>query len=408
MRIQHQKLKVAVVHEWLTSYAGSEKVLEQILTVYPKADLFVTVDFLPETDRKKLKFANLHTSFVQKLPFAKKHYRSYLPIMPIAIEQFDLSKYDLIISSNHAVAKGVLTKADQLHICYCHSPMRYAWDLYHEYLKESQLNKGLKSLFVRYFLHKLRLWDHRTAHGVDAFVANSKYVARRINKIYGRAAEVIHPCIDIRKFKPLGVAHNRQLHFLTASRFVPYKRIDLIIKAFNQMPNLTLKVIGDGPDKQKLKALAKSNIEFLGAVADDQLVHELQICKGFVFAAEEDFGILPVEAQACGTPIIAYGRGGALDSVIPGKTGLFFYEQNTESLVDVIKQFELLKWDYQHIRFHAEKFDKEIFNEILINLIESKFDELVQSGLIIGKNWLLADDQPVQLQKDSLELKQNV
>ena len=375
MLFDPKTIRVAVVHEWLTSFAGSEKVLQLILELFPQADLFVMVDFLDKEKRQQLKCHSINTSFIQKLPFAKKAYRNYLPLMPYAVEQFDLSPYDLIISSNHAVAKGVLTKASQLHICYCHSPMRYAWDLYHDYLRESGLTKGLKSWLVRHILHRLRIWDYRTANGVDVFVANSRYVARRIRKIYGRQSKVIHPGVDVDGF--LLSEGNRKDHFLAASRFVPYKRLDLIIKAFNDMPHLKLHVIGDGPDRKKLKNIAKDNVIFLGAVSDEALQAEMRSCKAFLFAAEEDFGIMPVEAQACGTPVIAFGKGGVLDSVVPHKTGMLFEEQTVESVINAVKKFSECTWDEHLIRKHAEQFDNKCFKKMFSKLVEKNMFELV-------------------------------
>ena len=373
MNKSHSDLKVAVVHEWLTSFAGSEKVLELILQLYPQSDLFVLVDFLGDSSREKLACKTITTSFLQKFPFAKRAYRHYLPLMPMAVEQFDLGSYDLVISSSHAVAKGVLTKASQLHICYCHSPMRYAWDLYHDYLRESGLNKGIRSWVVRIILHRLRLWDYRTANGVDVFIANSRYVASRIKKIYGRSSEVIHPGIDTSGF--YDEYADRENYYLAASRFVPYKRIDLIIRAFNELPHLKLRIIGGGPDEEKLRKLAKSNVTFLGVVSDLELKKEMQRSQAFLFAAEEDFGILPVEAQACGTPVIAYGKGGALDSVVPDVTGVFFLEQTVQSLKDAINHFQKRSWNHRRIHLCSKAFDVEVFKREFSNLVDKGLNQ---------------------------------
>ncbi|MBD3766849.1 MAG: glycosyltransferase, partial [Gammaproteobacteria bacterium] len=285
--------RVAVVHDWLTVAAGAEKVLEQILRLFPQADVFVTVDFLPETDRGFLKDHKITTSFIQKLPFARKKYRSYLPLMPLAVEQFDLSAYDLVISSSHAVAKGVITGPDQWHISYVHSPMRYAWDLQHQYLRESGLMSGFKGWIAKYLLHRLRIWDIRTANGVDVFVANSKFIAQRIWKVYRRESEVIYPPVHVQDFT---VNHAKQNFYVTASRMVPYKKIDIIVEAFKQMPDKRLIVIGDGPDFDKINRIANGcpNIELLGFQPFEVLKDHLQRAKGFVFAAEEDLGITPV------------------------------------------------------------------------------------------------------------------
>jgi glycosyltransferase involved in cell wall biosynthesis len=240
--------KTAVVHDWLITYAGSERALEQILSSYPGADLFSLVDFLPREKRSFILDKKVRTSFIQSLPFAKKKYRSYLPFMPVAIEQFDLSGYDLIISSSHAVAKGVLTHANQLHVCYCYTPMRYAWDLYHQYLHEANLDRGLKGAITRMIMHYMRLWDVSTANRVDHYIAISKYIAKRINKIYGRQAAVIYPPVDLDTFTP---GSKKDDYYLTASRMVPYKKVDLIVEAFSGMTDKKLVVIGEGPDFQK-------------------------------------------------------------------------------------------------------------------------------------------------------------
>ena len=309
-------MRVAIIHDWLVSYAGSEKVLEQIIEIFPDADLFSLVDFIETGQRGFIKNKSVSTSFIQKLPMAKKRYRNYLLLMPMAIEQLDLSSYNLVISSSHAVAKGVITGPDQLHISYVHSPIRYAWDLQHQYLKESGLDRGLKGILVKNMLHKIRNWDYRTANGVDYFLSNSDFIGRRIWKVYRRDSKTIYPPVDISGFT---LQREKDDFYLTASRMVPYKKIDLIIESFNQMPNKKLVVIGDGPDFEKIKAKAGSNIQILGYQPFEILKDYMQRAKAFVFAAEEDFGITPVEAQACGTPVIAFGKGGALETVISNR-----------------------------------------------------------------------------------------
>ncbi|MEE3718278.1 glycosyltransferase family 4 protein [Tumidithrix elongata RA019] len=335
------RLRVAVVHEWLVDYSGSERVLEQILLLFPQADLYAIVDFLPDELRGFIQHRQVRTSLIQTLPFAKTKFRQYLPLMPLAIEQFDLSGYDLVISSAHAVAKGVLTGPDQLHISYVHSPIRYAWDMQHQYLRESGLEKGLKSWLVRWFLHQMRLWDTRTANGVDFFVANSAFIARRIQKVYRRSAAVIYPPVDVTNFD---LCEQKEDFYLTASRFVPYKRVDLIVEAFSQLGDRELIVIGDGGNAKELQAIAGKNVTFLGYLPPTELRKYMQRAKAFVFAAEEDFGITPVEAQACGTPAIAYGKGGVLETVrgldCDRPTGVFFAEQSVESLKSAIMLFE--------------------------------------------------------------------
>ena len=334
-------MKIAIVHDWLVIYAGAERVLEQLLLLFPQADLFSVVDFLPDGQRGFLQGKRASTTFIQDLPFSRTKYRQYLPLMPLAIEQLDLSQYDLVLSSSHAVAKGVLTGPDQLHICLCYSPIRYAWDLQHQYLQESGLAKGIKGWLAKLLLHYIRIWDYRTANGVDQFIAISHFIARRIRKVYGRESTVIYPPIDVERFS-LHAAKDD--YYVTASRMVPYKRIDLIVEAFTQMPDKRLVVIGDGPEMAKIKALAGPNIQLLGQQPFEVLLHHLQHAKAFIFAAEEDFGIAPLEAQACGTPVIAYGKGGALETIRGPETdrpsGIFFPEQQCASLLQAIRHFE--------------------------------------------------------------------
>uniref|UniRef100_E6PN38 Glycosyl transferase, group 1 n=1 Tax=mine drainage metagenome TaxID=410659 RepID=E6PN38_9ZZZZ len=360
--------RIAVVHDWLVTYAGAERVLEQILLLYPDADFFCVCDFLADTDRGFLGGRQPVTTFIQNLPGARKRYRNYLPLMPLAIEQLDVSDYDLIISSSHAVAKGVLTGPDQLHISYVYSPIRYAWDLQHQYLRESGLSRGLKGWFAKCLLHKIRLWDVRTSNGVDHFIADSKFIARRIWKIYRREAAVIYPPVDMNAFS---VREQKEAFYLTASRMVPYKRIDLIVEAFKGMPDKHLKVIGDGPDFAKIQASARgfSNIELLGYIASQEMAEYMALASAFIFAAEEDFGITPVEAQACGTPVIAFGKGGSLETVRglgrceAKPTGLFFYEQTASSIIDAVQRFEQSNdlITAEACRVHAETFAIERF-----------------------------------------------
>ncbi|WP_167538904.1 glycosyltransferase family 4 protein [Paraburkholderia phymatum] len=332
-------MKVAIVHDWLVTAGGAEKVLQQIIRCFPAADLFSLVDFLEDRDAVCGKAVT--TSFIQKLPFARRKYRAYLPLMPLAIEQFDLSDYDLVITSSYAVAKGVLVGPDQTHVSYVHSPMRYAWDLQHQYLRESHLTRGPKSWAARALLHYMRSWDARSANGVDSLIANSDFVARRMMKTYRREATVIAPPVDVEHFE---VCSQKDDFYLTASRLVPYKRVDLIVEAFSSTPERRLVVIGDGPEMDKIRAQAGPNVTMLGYQAFAVLKDHMQRAKAFVFAAEEDFGIVVVEAQACGTPVIAYGKGGALETVTPiGKphpTGVHFFRQSTASLLEAVECFE--------------------------------------------------------------------
>lgn len=372
--------RVAIVHEWLVNYAGSERVVEQLLQVFPEAELFATVDFLPPEERDTfLGGRRAKTTFIQHLPGARAHYRGYLPLMPLAVEQHDLSGYDIVISSSHAVAKGVLTGPDQLHICYCHSPIRYAWDLQHQYLSESGLAEGVPSWLARALLHYMRLWDARTSHGVDVFVANSAFVARRVRKAYGRRAEIIHPPVNVAAFP---FQREKQDYYLTASRLVPYKRVPMIVEAFAQRPDRKLVVIGDGPDLPRARQYAAFNVEFKGYQSQAKLRQYMQGAKAFVYAAEEDFGIVLVEAQACGTPVVAYGKGGALENILSlgqadRPTGLFFEEQSPDALNAALDRFEANQAAFrpEACRQHAERFSNERFRSEVRALVQRAWGE---------------------------------
>ena len=361
-------MRIAIIHDWLVTLGGAERVLEQVLCLYPEADLYSLIDFLPDNQREFILNKKATTSFLQKFPLVRKKYRSYLPFMPIAIEQFDLLDYDLIVSISHAVAKGVLKTSKQLHICYCHTPIRYAWDLQQQYLKETKLNKGIRGMIAKAILHYIRIWDQSSVHRVNHFIAISQHIVKRIKNVYGSNSTVIYPPVDTEKFY---VGNKKEEFFLTASRMVPYKRIDLVVETFSQL-GLPLVVIGDGPDFRKVKKKAKKNVELLGYQSDRVLTEYLQKARAFVFAAEEDFGILPVEAQACGTPVIAYGEGGALETVIENKTGIFFKEQTVESLAEAIGKFEKVqnKFNPQEIRKNAERFNKDRFKREFKELVE--------------------------------------
>jgi glycosyltransferase involved in cell wall biosynthesis len=366
-------VKIAIVHDWLVVSGGAEKVLQHIIECFPQADIFAIVDFLE--DRACLRGRPVQTSFIQRLPFARKRYRGYLPLMPLAIEQLDLSGYDLIISSSHAVAKGVLTGPDQMHVSYVHSPIRYAWDLQHQYLRESGLASGIKSAMARAMLHYMRGWDARSANGVDHLIANSQFIARRIKKAYQRESTVIYPPVD---FNGLTLCTEKEDFYITASRMVPYKRMDLIVKAFSQTPERRLIVIGDGPEMKRIAAVAGRNVTILGYQSFEILHDHLRRARAFVFAAEEDFGISIVEAQACGTPVIAFGKGGALESVVglphERATGVFFREQTIESLIEAVNRFEknVRYFDPRHCRRNAERFSAENFKAKLTSFVEAR------------------------------------
>jgi glycosyltransferase involved in cell wall biosynthesis len=368
-------MKIAIVHDWLVTYAGAERVLAALIKLWPEADLFSVIDFLSDQDRVHLGGKTAQTTFIQKLPKAKTHYQKYLPLMPMAIEQLDLSGYDLIISSSHAVAKGVLSGPDQLHISYVHSPIRYAWDLQHQYLLEAGLNNVFKGKLARMVLHYIRMWDQRTAAGVDDFIANSHFIGRRIFKAYRRESTVIYPPVDTLGFT---LQETKQEYYLTASRMVPYKRMPMIIEAFAAMPDKRLIVIGDGPEMEKARAIHAPNVTLLGYQPFAILLEHMRNAKAFVFAAEEDFGISPVEAQACGTPVIAYAKGGVLETICgldhPAPTGVLYHQQTVSALVAAIGEFENAKPQIsaQACRCNAERFSGERFEQEIKDFVEAR------------------------------------
>lgn len=372
-------MKRAIIHEWFVNYAGSERCVESFTNIWKDADVFSLVDFLQDEERQIiLKGKRAKTSFIQNLPLAKKGHRKYLPLFPFAIEQFDLSEYDIILSSSHAVAKGVMTNSNQLHVCYCHTPIRYAWDLYHQYLREAKLQRGFSGLLAKSILHYIRMWDFTTSNRVDYFIANSKYIAKRIKKIYRRDSTVIYPPVDVEKF---GVETNKDDYYLTASRLVPYKRIDLIVEAFTAMPDKKLIVVGSGPEMNKIKSKAGKNIEILGYVPFDDLKKYMQKAKAFVFAAEEDFGIIVVEAQACGTPVIALNKGGTAETVIDGKNGLHFNSQSVDEIISAVKKFEISQdsFDLNIISKIASEYSRTVFEEKICRFIDQKYSEHISN-----------------------------
>jgi glycosyltransferase involved in cell wall biosynthesis len=376
-------MRIAIVHDWLVTYAGAERVLEQMLVCYPDADIFSLVDFVPSGQRDFIRNKTVTTSFIQQLPRARRKYRAYLPLMPLAVEQLDFSNYDLILSSSHAIAKGFTSGPDQLHVSYIHSPMRYAWDLQHQYLRDAGLTRGLKSWAARVILHYLRLWDYRSGQGVDVMAANSRYVARRIRKVYRRDSTVIYPPVDVAGF---ALHADKADFYVTASRMVPYKKVDLIVEAFSAMPDKRLVVIGDGPDFAKVRAKAGPNVQLLGFAGAEVLRDHLQQARAFVFAAEEDFGIAPLEAQACGTPVIAFGKGGVLETIIPlpdtnpyglapRPTGVFFYEQSVSAIIAAVGRFEKGGSDItpEACRENALRFAPERFRAELTAFVEREW-----------------------------------
>ena len=376
-------MKVAIVQEWLVTVGGSDKVVKAILDVFPDADIYTLVAKKEVCDELGIPWEKAHTSFIQKMPLGAKKHRAYLPLFPFAIEQFDLRGYDVVISSSHCVAKGVLTKADQLHICYCHSPIRYCWDMYNEYLEESHLDKGFKSWLVRLMLHPIRQFDAIAGSRVDYYISNSDYVGQRIRKTYRRKATTIHPNIDISNFE---LCNDKQEYYLASSRLVAYKKIDTIIEAFNQMPDKKLVVIGGGPNLEAYRKLAKDNVTVMGYQPFDVLKDKMQHAKAFVFAADEDFGMIPIEAQSCGTPVIAYGHGGSLETVNGGKTGLFFNEQTPEAIVEAVNRFEAMgsqPFAPADCRQWAEGFSEERFKREIKEFVEEKYEEFKKSGINI-------------------------
>jgi glycosyltransferase involved in cell wall biosynthesis len=367
-------MKIAIVHEWLVTYAGSERALEQIVKLYPDADLFSLIDFLPDGERGFILNKKVNTSFMQNLPSAKKRYRSYLPLMPFAIRRFDMSPYDLIISSSHAVAKGVKTKPGQLHVCYCYTPMRYAWDLHDQYLEETGLDKGIKGVAAKAVLSYIRKWDYKVSKQVDHYIAISDYISERIKRTYGRDSTVIYPPVDINGAEPYA---KKDDFYLAVSRMVPYKKMDLIVEAFSKMPDKKLIVIGDGSDLNKVKAKATDNIDLLGYQPKDTLKDYMKRAKAFIFAADEDFGIVTIEAQSFGTPVIAYGKGGSLETVLENETGIFFNEQSVNSLVKAVKRFESeCNFDYNRIRKNSERFAIDRFRQEFRDFIYQKTNNI--------------------------------
>ena len=363
-------MKVAIVHEWFVTYAGSEKVVNSILDIYPNADIFSLVDFLDEKNRKLIirgKYAK--TSFIQNLPFSKKHFRNYLPFFPKAIESFDLSEYDLIISSSHAVAKGIKKNQNQLHICYCHTPIRYAWDLYQEYTEPL---KQPKKYLVQQILKYIKKWDFNSLDRVDYFIANSNYVAKRIKKNYNRDSVVIYPPVETEKFI---LKEEKKDFYLAASRLVPYKKIKLIVEAFNEMPNKKLIVIGDGEEYQSIKDIAKENIELLGYKETNEMIKYMQEAKAFVFAAIEDFGITPIEAMSCGTPVIALNEGGTAETVKDNLNGVHYKYQTKESIIEAINRFEKTKLNLKEISKSVNNYSVNRFKEEIESFVNNKINQ---------------------------------
>lgn len=355
-------LKVAIIHDWLTGMRGGEVVLEALLDLFPEADLY-TLLHIKGSCSKKIENRKIYTSFIQHLPFKKKLYRHYLPLFPTAIEQFTFWNYDLVISSSHCVAKGVIVPPDVPHISYIHSPMRYVWDMYKTYFPGDTF---VQKFIIPYFANYLRVWDVTSSVRVDQYISNSKFVAKRIQKYYGREAIVVHPpCI--KEIPKMNFTY-RDNFYLVVSAFVPYKRVDLAIHTFNQSKNRLI-VAGNGPELNSLKKIANKNIEFIESPSKE-LINELyQRAKALIFPGVEDFGIVPVEAQSYGCPVIAYKKGGALETVLNGKTGIFFEEQNPLSILNAIRNFNKMTFEEKHFISHVKKFTYQNFYDKMKKII---------------------------------------
>lgn len=368
-------MKVALVHDWLNGMRGGEKVLEVLCELYPQADLF-TLLYEPRKVSETIRQHRVVTSFIQKLPGARRWYRHYLPWFPTAIEQFDLRGYDLVLSSSHCVAKGVLTEPATPHVCFCHTPMRYAWEQYYEYFPSARLGL-LERLVIPPAMNRLRVWDVVSSQRVDAFLANSAHVARRIRKYYGREARVVHPPVDADRFR---VSEQIGEHYLVVSALVPYKRIDRAILAFNALQH-PLVIVGEGPESGRLRRLAGPTVRFKPHVSEEEYLNLYATCRAFIFPGEEDFGITPLEAMASGRPVIALGKGGALETVVDGKTGLFFAEPTPAALVAAVTRSEQMRWDPAVIRGRALEFDRGKFKHRLSVAIAACLEDFRRRGM---------------------------
>ena len=363
------QLRIAIIHFWLTGMRGGERVLESFCRMFPKADIYTHV-VRPEALSQTLLAHPIHTTFIQKLPGSIKHYQRYLSLMPLALEQLDLRGYDLVISSESGPAKGVITRADTPHICYCHSPMRYLWDFYQDYLDST--GPATRFLMCPLF-HRLRLWDYASAQQVDHIIANSRAVQRRVKRWWGRESTVIHPPVDVSEFANPDMSQLKNVlgqpvpgsYYLCLGQLVSYKRVDLAVQACTATGR-NLIVSGDGPERKKLEKMAGPTVRFVGRAPSEAIPALYAGCKAFLFPGEEDFGITPLEASAAGRPVIAYGKGGALDSIIPDETGLFFEQQNTDSLIATLNSFETTgdtAWNVDRLKAHAQGFSGVLFHE---------------------------------------------
>ena len=361
-------MKIAIVHDYLNQYGGAERVVEVLRELFPEAPIYTSI-YLPDNMPNSFRKMDIRTSFMQKLPFLHKHFKKYLLLYPKAIQSFDLSKYDVVLSSSSAFAKGAIKGQEACHICYCYTPMRFVWN-YEEYVARENFGKCIRKI-LPFAIQKLRKWDETTVNRVDYFIAISQNIQRRIKEYYDRESEVIYPPVNTEIFQPSKEIGN---YFLVVSRLNSYKRIDLVIQVFNEL-KLPLRIIGNGPHRSALEKMAHQNIKFLGKVSDEKLAENYSKCKALVFPSGEDFGIAPLEAQASGRPVIAYADGGALETIVEGITGIFFKQQTAESLIEAIGRFDKIKNNFvpQKIRENAFRFDKEIFKRKIKIFIEEKY-----------------------------------
>jgi glycosyltransferase involved in cell wall biosynthesis len=372
-------LHVAIVHDWLDTWRGGENVLAEVLAMIPHAELYALVDFLPEERRPLLLGKHAHSTFLQRLPGSRRYFRALLPLFPRAIAGLDLSPFDAVISISHAVSKGVATRDDQLHVCYCLTPMRYAWDLRETYLASAGASTGWRRAFADQVLDRLRAWDVERSAGVTEFVAISRCIAERIRRCYGRDAKIVHPPVDVDFFTPSATIASEQ-SYVTASYWVPYKQLKLIVDAFRDTPSRRLVVVGGGPGVNEAQAGAPANVRFLGEVPRDVLRDTLRAARAFLFAAQEDFGIAPLEAQACGIPVIAFAGGGALETIqgldARAPTGVFFNEQSATAIRGAIDVFESSshRITAQSCRENALRFAPSVFRRNFTHQLESAID----------------------------------
>jgi glycosyltransferase involved in cell wall biosynthesis len=361
-------MKIAIVHDYLNQQGGAERVLEAFLKLFPDAPVYTIIADLSVMS-ERIRRADVRTSFIQRMPWSRRHFKKMLPLFPLAVEQFDLREYDVILSSSSAFAKGVLTTPSQVHVCYCHTPMRYVWDLYHRYMKED-IQNPLYRLVLPGMLHRIRMWDQLNSRRVDHFVANSNNVAKRIKKYYGRESTVIYPPVNALHFSPSPETDD---YYLIVSRLLPYKQVDIAIEAFNRLKR-PLVIIGDGYDRPRLEKMAGPTVRLLGRLADDEVAAYYSRCKAFIIPGEEDFGITPLEAQASGRPVIAYAKGGALETVIDGRTGVFFHEPTADSIMQAVERLDGLAFEPAALRRHALAFNEDRF----LSEMESFFNKHIR------------------------------